>query len=155
MLRFGQLVVSFPAVALLLAACNEINAPGPLQLTVAARPDAIRPGETTEIVVTARNISSGPVTFQRYCSFGFELEARLGGATPVTFPSGVCLAVYAPVTLQPLESVEDVLQWDGFHYVCSGTCVRAPVAAGLYRLTGGMRYGGATIRSAPVPFTVK
>jgi hypothetical protein len=153
---FRPMAVSFP-LALALTGCGEISAPGPLQVTVAARPDAIAPGDTTQIVVTVRNVSAGRVWVNPpACNLGFELVSTHDGATPVTLPSGMCPAVYGPVSVEPGESLERTVAWDGFYYDCTGSsCARAPVAPGSYKLIGGIRYGPDAIRSAPIAFTVE
>jgi hypothetical protein len=152
MLSFRQALVVVPAVIFAFAACDAIGDPIPLQVSVAARPDALAPRDTTRIDVTIRNLGPRAVTFNSNCTISFQVRP-VGDTTDVANPGPIfCLAFIREVTLGPFESYTSGFQWNAMRRSCNGTtCVAVPVPAGAYRLTGSLY----DLVSPAVPLTVR
>jgi hypothetical protein len=156
MLRFGRLVGAFAAPALLLTACSEINAPGPLQVSVAVHPNTLAPGDTVQIALTVRNISSQPVTFNVVCAIDVRV-LPVGDTTDVTKPGPrICIMIYAPVTLAPSEALEQTYPFNALRWTCdAGSCGYAPFPPGSYRVTGVVFYERGPGVSPPIPLEIR
>ena len=148
--RYRRIARLLPSLAL--AACAEISAPGPLHVTVAARPDTITPGDTMRIDVTIRNVSPRPATFNANCTISFQVRP-VRDTTDVANPGPIfCFAFIEEVTLGPFESYRRGFQWNAMQRSCeSTTCVLVPVPSGDYRLTGSLN----GLLSPAVPLTIR
>lgn len=134
-----QALVVASVVMLASGACDAISGPLPLQVSVAARPDTLAPGDTTRIAVTIRNLNPRAVTFNSNCTISFQVR-RVGDTIDVANPGPIfCLLFIEEVTLGPFESYTRGFQWNARQRSCDGAmCVTVPVAAGNYRLTGSL-----------------
>jgi len=151
MRRFGLLLVS----SLALAACSDATAPGPLAVTVDLARSTIARGDTTHLTATIHNISTRPVTFNNVCAF--DVRVQPVGDTPDLLPrQRICIAIYAPVTLAPSESVVWTLLFDAMAEQCHGSiCMWEHLPVGDYHVWGVLNYAEGPAVSAPVPLEVR
>ncbi len=156
MLRLCRCVALVLLVALIGGACNEIAAPGPLEVSVTTSRAVITPGDTTQITLTVRNISPQPVTFNIICALDVRVLA-VGDPTDVTNPGPrVCIAIYQPVTIEPFKTLEQTFPFDGTAFSClGGTCRYDPFPAGDYVIKGVVFYEGSPAVSDPVPLEIR
>jgi hypothetical protein len=155
MTRLGRTVAPVLS-AFIIGACTEIAAPGPLHISVTTSRAVITPGDTTHITVTVRNISPSPVTVNLGCAIDVRI-LEVGDPTDVTDPGPrICIAIYAPVTLEPSETFEQTFLFDAMVGSCTGgTCYRDPFPAGDYVIKGVVFYEKGPAVSDPVPLEIR
>lgn len=137
------------------AACSDVTAPGPLDVSVALARSTIVRGDTTHLTATIHNISARSVTFNNVCAF--DVRVVPVGATPDLRPrQRVCIAIYAPVTIAPGESVVWTLLFDATAEQCHGSvCMWDRLPVGNYRVWGVLSYAEGPGVSAPVPLEIR
>jgi hypothetical protein len=155
MVSFRQRVTLASVVAIVAAACSDATAPGPLDVSVALARSTIVRGDTTHLTATIRNISTRSVTFNNVCAF--DVRGLPVAETPDLRPrQRVCIAIYAPVTLAPSETVVWTLRFDATAEQCSGPICRWDhLPPGNYRVWGVLNYAEGPGVSAPVPLRIE
>lgn len=151
MSRFCLLLVS----SLVLAACSDATAPGPLDVSVALARSTIAHGDTTHLTASIHNISTRSVTFNNVCAFDVRVVAV--GDTPDLRPrQRICIAIYAPVTVAPSDTLVWTLLFDATAEQCHGSlCFWDRLPAGDYRVWGVLNYAEGPGVSAPVPLRIQ
>lgn len=147
--------VALAAILAVAAACNDVTAPGPLDVSVALARSTIARGDTTHLTATIHNISARPVTFNNVCAF--DVRVIPVGDTPDLRPrQRVCIAIYAPVTIAPSQTVAWTLLFDATAEQCHGSiCTWDHLPVGNYRVWGVLNYADGPGVSAPVPLEVR
>src|SRR5258705_894501 len=151
MVRLGKRVPLASIVVIVAAACSDVTAPGPLDVSVALARSTITRGDTTHLTATIHNISTRPVTFNNVCAF--DVRVIPVGDTPDLRPrQRVCIAIYAPVTIAPSGTLVWTLRFDATAEQCSGAICRwDQLPVGDYRVWGVLNYAEGPGVSAPVP----
>src|SRR5881394_1607617 len=137
-LRHSVALVSL--VVIVAAACNDATAPGPLDVSVVLARSTIVRGDTTHLTATIHNISTRSVTFNNVCAF--DVQVLPVGDTPDLRPRPrICIAIYAPVTIAPSQTVVWTLFFDGTAEQCHGSiCMSDRVPIGRYHVWGVLNY---------------
>lgn len=151
MRRFRLLLVS----SLVAAACIDATAPGPLDVNVALARSTIARGDTTHLTATIHNSSAQPITFNNVCAFDVRVFP-VGDAPDLRPRQRACIAIYAPVTVAPSETLIWTLRFDATGEQCSGsTCRWDHLPIGDYRVWGVLTYAEGPAVSAPVPLRIQ
>ncbi len=100
-------------------------------------------------------MSTRSVTFNNVCAF--DVRVLPVGDTPDLRPrQRICIAIYAPVTLAPSETVVWTLLFDATAEQCTGSiCVWDHLPVGHYQVWGVLNYAEGPGVSAPVPLEIR
>ena len=152
-LRQGVALASI--VVIVAAACRDATGPGPLDVSVALARSTIARGDTTHLTATIRNIGTRPITFNNVCAF--DVRVVPVGDTPDLRPrQRICIAIYAPVTVAPSDTLVWTLLFDATAEQCHGSlCFWDRLPAGDYRVWGVLTYAEGPGVSAPVPLRIQ
>ena len=155
MVSLSQRVALASIVVIVAAACSDPTAPGPLDVSVALARSTIVRGDTTHLTAIIHNISTRAVTFNNVCAF--DVRVLPVGDTPDLRPrQRICIAIYAPVTLAPSETVVWTLLFDATAEQCHGSiCMWDRLPVGNYRVWGVLNYAEGPGVSAPVPLRIQ
>lgn len=155
MVSLRQCIALGSGVVIVAAGCRDATGPGPLDVRVALARSTIARGDTTHLTATIHNSSTRSITFNNVCAFDVRV-LPVGDTPDLRQRHLICIAIYAPVTLAPAETVEWTLLFDATAEQChESICIWDRLPVGHYQVWGVLNYAEGPGVSAPVPLSIQ